>query len=153
MISHESLQSCYSWYNFYPNNLAVILEVYLWTVFYGLCLTMEANFYTPDLLAYINLAWLSILIYLVYDLVKGEGAPLHVPWINNAILKEKSLLIVYRCFLGINPEQGSKKAWRHKSKCEHTPKKACGLWVVFVRKCEIVVCILILVYIVYFLKF
>ena len=50
---------------------------------------MEANFYTPDLLAYINLAWLSILIYLVYDLVKGEGAPLHVPWINNAIFKKK----------------------------------------------------------------
>lgn len=70
---------------------------------------MEANFYTPDLLAYINLAWLSILIYLVYDLVKGEGAPLHVPWINNAIFKKKSSLIVHRCFLGINPEQGSKK--------------------------------------------
>ena len=95
MISHESLQSCYSWYNFYPNNLAVILEVYLWTVFYGLCLTMEANFYTPDLLAYINLAWLSILIYLVYDLVKGEGAPLHVPWINNAIFKKKSLCLLF----------------------------------------------------------
>ena len=36
-------------------------------------------------------------------------ASLHVSWINNAILKKKSLLIVYRCFLGINPEQGSKK--------------------------------------------
>ena len=56
---------------------------------------MEANFYTPDLLAYINLAWLSILIYLVYDLVKGEGAPLHVPWINNAIFKKKSLCLLF----------------------------------------------------------